>query len=123
MPESMSNTQTNEEMCALSSCCLVVKEGKSGKKQVRKVDCKVCARSFHAYCCDYHGKTDKEFSEFCNMFCCRKCYNFIDAVTENITFKMDNIMKNIVNQIKEAVCNMKPQFTCACKNKTTELCH
>ena len=34
---------------------------------------------------------------------------------------MDSIMKNIVNQIKEAVCNMKPQFTCACKNKTTEL--
>ena len=55
------------------------------------------------------------------MFCCRKCYIFIDAVTENITFKMDSIMKNIVNQIKEAVCNMKPQFTCACKNKTTEL--
>lgn len=114
------DTQTTCNACSIEEC-VVAKESKTEKKAIRRLACKMCGRNFHAYCAGYENKTEKEFIEASDLFCCQKCNNFVNIVTENITFKFRDIIQNLTEQIKTSIDNINFKCTCDCNDNRNDL--
>jgi len=85
--------------CCLKDECRVISEGKNQKKQVRLIFCRVCNNSFHAVCVNYHTKSDSEFALAVNIFSCNKCFQLIEAISEQIHNKFSSLINSLQSSI------------------------
>ena len=104
---SNNNTQTKGLDCEAQENCRVVKEEKNGKKFIRFVTFRICTESYHALCVNCQNLSDHEFAKEKDLFCCTRCFNFVEVVSENIASKVSSLIKNIVN---ESLSKIAPSY-------------
>jgi len=93
--------------CCLENECRVIKEAKSQKKLIRPILCRVCNNCFHALCVNYHTKSDSEFALTMNVFSCNKCFQLIEAISEQIYGKFSAL----INSLQASINDMASEIT------------
>ena len=105
--------------CCLKEKCRIQseKEIKHTKKHVRVATCQICDRSFHAYCINYHTKSEANFMQEVQLFTCTKCYRITDAMAEIVASKVGTLFDTMNNKL----CNKLNEVYNCCNTIAMQL--
>jgi len=86
--------------CALSPNCCLSAENKRDKKYSRLIDCRLCLKSWHAFCIGYETLGEGEFDEKSTKFVCNKCNFFVNAVADVVSDKISVLLDNLQTKLE-----------------------
>jgi len=92
--------------CSLLPNCNLPLESKKDKNCTRQIDCRICLKSWHAFCVGYDSLKEGEFNEKAKIFVCDKCNYFVNAVSDIVADKVFNKMNNLFAQLQASVANI-----------------
>jgi len=90
-------------VCCLSPNCGLSAENKKDNNFTRLVECRICLKSWHAFCVGYQTMEETEFSEKSATFACNKCNYFVNAVADVVTEKLSVIINNLQAKLEEKI--------------------
>jgi len=87
--------------CALSPNCCLSAENKRDRKASRLIDCRLCLKSWHAFCIGYETLEEAELDEKSTKFVCNKCNFFVNAVADVVSDKISVLLDNLQTKLEE----------------------
>jgi len=86
--------------CSLIPNCGLTAENKKDKHYTRLIECRMCLKSWHAFCVGYHTLKEDEFNEQSKTFVCNKCNYFVHAVSDIVAEKVRIQMQDLFAQLE-----------------------
>jgi len=75
-------------------------DNKKDKHCTRLIECRLCLKSWHAFCVGYQLMNVNEFLEKSKTFVCNKCNFFIERVSDVVTDKLSTIIKSHFSELE-----------------------